>query len=279
MHCLGGWPAECRKINNFESFDGEKISAVSSKEQTTRNQIMAIKTVQNVQMIFIDTPGIPKNSQIKILPEGLAESIWESCTKSDLIMFVVDLTRKSLGKEMDQLRRITVKYPKMPIFLVLNKVDKVSPENILHTKDTFFSTFPSQIKHTFATIGMKSSSLQPLLKCLLESGVSRDWEYPPVSEALLSKTERTVEIIRDKIFKRYNAEIPYSVRLSIESWNESEEEIAIICNATVPRLSHKVIMIGKNGECLQFVREKSIEELENIFKKKIRLLFMIKVKE
>ena len=258
---------------------GQKISAVSSKQQTTRSQIMAIKTIKNSQIIFIDTPGIPSAYQLKVLPEGIAESVWESCGKCDLVMYVIDASKRSFYKDIQQLKEITRRYSDISIVLIFNKTDISGKERLLRVKEQFIENFASRIKNTFFTVGMKFSTLEPVIDCLLENSVLRPWEYPPVNEGLLSKTERALEIIRDKIFKRFNEEVPYSVNLSIESWNENDSEIAIICYLLVPRISHKVIIIGKDGECLQFIREKSIQEMESLFLKRIKLLLMLKVTE
>ena len=256
---------------------GKKISAVSSKSQTTRSQVMAVKTVGNLQIVFVDTPGIPKPSEQRIVPKGLDEAIWGSCSSADLIIYVVEMAKRSVELDLQKLKRICDDYSQPTIALVLNKIDKTNEDCIKKFQQKFMDAFPSRISRVFHTVGMSGPTLKPLLDFIVSSGIPRAWEYPPINDALLSKNEKAIEIIRDKIFKRCNQEIPYCTKLSIESWNETSHQIAIICKAYVSRNGHKIILIGKNGESLLYIRSKSIEEMEKEFSKSVKLFFEIKV--
>ena len=252
---------------------GEKVAIVSSKPQTTRNRIIGIHTVGDDQYVFLDTPGIhqPKNS----LGDFMVKAANDSMHEADAVVLVVDA-----GKEISRVEENVIEYIKkagVPSVLVLNKVDLYRRETIAETITAYAE------KHSFdafvpvsAKKGEKVDAvLEECSKFLSES----EWFFPDDIVTDQPIRQIAAEIIREKILRTLNKEIPHGVAVVIEEFKEEPSLISIRAEIFCEKASHKGIIVGKNGAELKMVGTYAREDLEKMFGKKVYLNLWVKVKE
>lgn len=256
---------------------GEKISAISSKPQTTRQNITFIHTDDEAQIIFLDTPGIqkPKNK----LGEFMLTESKEGIEDSDVITYIVD-TSKRIGKAERSIIDLLKEYKgKLPIILLINKVDTIKKEELLEIismyaeEDIFDDIIPiSAMKNDGVDIYLES------LKKFLKPG---PMYYP--EDMITDKNERFIvaEIIREKGLMYLNEEVPHGLAISIEKFKKREDKniYDIDANIYVERDSHKGILIGKGGSMLKRIGTEAREEAERLLDAKVNLQIWVKVEK
>lgn len=256
---------------------GEKISAISSKPQTTRQNITFIHTDNEAQIIFLDTPGIqkPKNK----LGEFMLTESKEGIEDSDVITYIVD-TSKRIGKAERSIIDLLKEYKgKLPIILLINKVDTIKKEELLEIismyaeEDIFDDIIPiSAMKNDGVDIYLES------LKKYLKPG---PMYYP--EDMITDKNERFIvaEIIREKGLMYLNEEVPHGLAISIEKFKKREDKniYDIEANIYVERDSHKGILIGKGGSMLKRIGTEAREEAERLLDAKVNLQIWVKVEK
>ena len=256
---------------------GEKISAISSKPQTTRQNITFIHTDDEAQIIFLDTPGIqkPKNK----LGEFMLTESKEGIEDSDVITYIVD-TSKRIGKAERSIIDLLKEYKgKLPIILLINKVDTIKKEELLEIismyaeEDIFDDIIPiSAMKNDGVDIYLES------LKKYLKPG---PMYYP--EDMITDKNERFIvaEIIREKGLMYLNEEVPHGLAISIEKFKKREDKniYDIDANIYVERDSHKGILIGKGGSMLKRIGTEAREEAERLLNAKVNLQIWVKVEK
>lgn len=259
-------------LNNFL---GLKMAIVTPKAQTTRNKIQGIYTTDTEQIIFIDTPGIHKAKNE--LGNVMNEFAYESFDGADLILMLVDGT-SPLGEGdkfiIEQLSKV-----KVPVYLVINKVDLVKNEETLKDNiQTYKEAYPFKGGITIsASEGFNVEKLKKMIIDVLPLGP----EYYPADQ-LLDKSVRFVvsEIIREKILLLTKEEVPHSVAVTVESFkpnNKNEDMIDIRADIIVERPSQKKIIIGKNGEMIKKIGTLSRIEIVKFLDKKVYLDLFVKV--
>ena len=256
---------------------GEKISAISSKPQTTRQNITFIHTDDEAQIIFLDTPGIqkPKNK----LGEFMLTESKEGIEDSDVITYIVD-TSKRIGKAERSIIDLLKEYKgKLPIILLINKVDTIKKEELLEIismyaeEDIFDDIIPiSAMKNDGVDIYLES------LKKYLKPG---PMYYP--EDMITDKNERFIvaEIIREKGLMYLNEEVPHGLAISIEKFKKREDKniYDIDANIYAERDSHKGILIGKGGSMLKRIGTEAREEAERLLDAKVNLQIWVKVEK
>lgn len=256
---------------------GEKISAISSKPQTTRQNITFIHTDEDSQIIFLDTPGIqkPKNK----LGEFMLTESKEGIEDSDIITYIVD-TSKRIGKAERSIINILKEYKgELPIILLINKVDTIKKDELLEIismyaeEDIFDEIIPiSAINNDGVDIYLET------LKKFLKPG---PMYYP--EDMITDKNERFIvsEIIREKGLKYLNEEVPHGLAISIEKFKKRPDKniYDIEANIYVERDSHKGILIGKKGSMLKKIGTESREEAEKLLDAKVNLQIWVKVEK
>ena len=254
---------------------GKKVAIMSDKPQTTRNRITGIYTKEDVQIVFLDTPGIHKPKHR--LGEYMVDVAEKTMRDVDILFCMVDASVDFKTGEEFIVERL--KSTNLPIFLILNKIDLISKEDLLRKIDFW------QRKLNFAEIfpvsALKRDNVDQLIertKKYLEEG---PMFYP--SDEVTDQPEKVVisEIIREKILKRTKEEIPHSVAVVIEQIEEKKkgEVINILASIYVERSSQKKIVIGKQGQLLKVIGQDARRELENILGARIFLDLWVKVKE
>ena len=255
-------------LNNFL---GMKLAIVSPRAQTTRNRIQGIYTTETEQIIFIDTPGIhkPKNE----LGSVMNEFAYSALEGTDLILMLVDASGP-IGEGdkyiIEQLAKV-----KIPVILVLNKVDLVEDqvvlmENINSYKDAY--KFAGGITLS-ATEGFNIDKLKDMIVERLEVG---PMYYP--EDQVLDLPERFVvaEIIREKVLLKTKEEIPHSVAVTIESFKEKSKMIEINATIIVERPTQKMIIIGKGGNMIKSIGTDARRDIVKFLNQKVYLELFVK---
>ena len=254
---------------------GTKIAIVSSKPQTTRNRITGVLTEGEYQLVFFDTPGMhkPKNS----LGKYMVRSVNESVVGVDCCMLVVEVDKSPVQTELDFIDKF--KALGMPAILVINKIDMIKDKEILMKQILEYSKL-----YDFEAIVPVSASDGNGMNELLEELKNQASEGGHFFEddTLTDQPERVIasEIIREKILRLCNAEIPHGTAVVIEKMKTRENGILDI-DATIfcEKESHKRILIGKNGAMLKKISTFARQDMERFFDCKVFLQVWIKVKE
>lgn len=254
---------------------GTKIAIVSSKPQTTRNRITGVLTEGEYQLVFFDTPGMhkPKNS----LGKYMVRSVNESVGGVDCCMLVVEADKSPVQTELDFIDKF--KALGMPAILVINKIDMIKDKEILMKQILEYSKL-----YDFEAIVPVSASDGNGMNELLEELKNQASEGGHFFEddTLTDQPERVIasEIIREKILRLCNAEIPHGTAVVIEKMKTREKGILDI-DATIfcEKESHKRILIGKNGAMLKKISTFARQDMERFFDCKVFLQVWIKVKE
>jgi GTPase len=252
---------------------GEKLSIITSKAQTTRHRIMGIVNGEHegdeFQLVYSDTPGIIKPQYE--LHKSMMGFVHGSLEDADVVLFVTDIFEKH--DEDDVLQKL--QFINTPILLIINKIDLAKPEQIeekiQYWKDNFKAT---EILIISALNNVNVDKLFNRLIALLPV-------HPPYfpKDELTDKPERffAAEILREKILKNYNKEIPYSCQVVVTSFKEKEDIIVVSAEIYVERTSQRAILLGHKGERIKKVGIEAREEMQQFFEKKVFLEQHIKV--
>lgn len=255
---------------------GEKIAIVSPKPQTTRNRIIGIKTVDDKQMVFIDTPGLHKPQNA--LGDFMMKTANENIRDTDIVILVVE--PKNTIAPAEQRVIDSIKQNGQNSILVINKVDTVKDKPLIMNTISIFAK-----AHDFdAVIPLSASKnkgvdiLEKELIKLLPEGCAY---YPEDMVSDQPARVRVAEIIREKMLYNLADEIPHGVAIDVTSYHEREDKD--ICDISVDivceRKGHKSIIIGKNGEMLKKIASSARVDIEDMLGQQINLKCWVRVKE
>lgn len=250
---------------------GERVSIITSKAQTTRHRIMGIVNTPEYQIVFSDTPGVlaPKYK----LQESMLGFSEGALTDADILLYVTDVVEDPT-KNAEFLAKVAKE--KVPVLLVINKIDLLKDQTELETKVAKWKEllpnaeiFPTSAKEHFNV----SNIMTRIVELLPEN--------PPYfgKDALTDKPARffVTEIIREKILLNYDKEVPYSTEVIVEKFDEKEGAIHIMAVIYVERDSQKGILIGKGGAKLKRVGIEARKDIETFFGKRVYLEMFVKV--
>ena len=261
------------KSTLMNSILGEKVAIVSNKPQTTRNRIIGIHTKGDSQFVFLDTPGIhkPKNS----LGEFMVKTANSSMTDADAVILVVDVS-----KEISTVEENIIEYLKksgLPAIIALNKVDLCRREQIAETIQAYAN------KHSFDAFvpicAKNGKNVDELLEeC--ESFLSEsDWFFPADMVTDQPERQMAAEIIREKILRTLDKEVPHGTAVVIEEFKDEGSMVRIRAEIFCEKASHKGIIVGKGGASLKLIGTYAREDLERMLGTKVYLNLWVKVKE
>jgi len=248
---------------------GEKMSIITPKAQTTRHRILGIVNEPDYQIVFSDTPGIIKPHYA--LQETMMHQVNGSIVDADLILFVTDINEKY--DESDVIEKLQGSLA--PLCVIINKIDK-SDEETVKAKVEYWQEKLNP-KAIFAVSALKDHNVLAVMNFVIEHLPEHPAYYE--KDALTDRNDRffASEIIREKIFKIYEKEIPYSTEVIITAFIEGENLYRISSEIIVERDSQKNILIGKGGETLKKVGTYARKDMEEFFQKKVFLEMFIKV--
>ncbi len=255
---------------------GEKIASVSHKSQTTRTRITGIKTIDNTQIVYMDTPGLhkPKNK----LSNHMLDVVKESVADIDVVVFMADCTKNLNEQEESMLKNMTK--GGTPVIFVLNKIDLLEKKSDLvpiiaklSGKFNFDAIIPVSVTEDNGVDIVE----QEVMKLAVESP-----HFFP-DDMITDQPEKVIagEIVREKLLNLLNDEVPHGIAVTVEKMRERDDKDILDIDAVIfcERESHKGIVIGKGGTMLKKVGTLSRQELENFFRIKVNLKCWVKVKE
>lgn len=251
---------------------GQKISIVTEKPQTTRNKIIGIKNLPSSQIVFVDTPGIHKPKHK--LGEFMLKQSYEAINMVDLIVLMVEPEPPTQAeiKIIERLKELN-----KAVILVINKIDTVAKPSLLPLIDTYKELYP--FKEIVPISALKSDGVERLLKTIVSYLPEGPKLYP--DDIITDQAERfmVAELIREKIMKYTEDEIPYCVAVEIEKWQEEKRLLSIGANIYVEREGQKIIIIGKKGERLKRIATEARMDVEKILGIKVFLEVWVKVRK
>ena len=253
---------------------GQKIAIISDKPQTTRGKILAIRTDENAQIIFVDTPGIhkPKNK----LGEFMVKTAENSASQADAVLFVVEAGDEIRGNELHILDYI--RSSGLPCVLAINKIDKFANKEKLLPQIEAFSK-----EYNFAAVvpvcSRSTESVEKVIKEIVKLLPPGPQLYP--SDTVTDMTEREIaaEIIREKVLRMLDKEIPHGTAIEIMQYSEEENLVRVIANIYCEKTAHKGILIGKNGDMLKKIGQSARIDIEKMTGKKVYTELWVKVKD
>ena len=251
---------------------GERLSIITSKAQTTRHRIMGIVSGEDFQIVYSDTPGILKPSYK--LQESMMKFVTGAVTDADVILYVTDTVERS-DRSAEIIERIS--RSGIPTIVVINKIDLSTPEALDALVERWQAEIPGA--RIVPVSAKENFNVEGLFRTILELLPEGPAFYP--KDTLTDKTLRffASEIIREKILRNYDKEIPYSCEIEIEEYREEPGIDRISAVIYVARNSQKGILIGHKGEKLKKVGRQAREELEEFLRKKVFLQLFVKVSE
>lgn len=270
--------ANVGKSSILNKLIGSKIAIVSSKPQTTRTRIMGVLTTEdNIQLVFTDTPGFhkPKNK----LGEKMVQAVSDSISGVDSCLFVVDANDEKLNTaELELIKKF--KSEKMTVVLAINKIDMLKDKTELMKKLAELSAL-YDFKAIVPVSAQSGDGLDALLDELKELSVESIHFFP--DDTLTDQPERVLvaEIIREKMLRLLDKEIPHGTAVAIERMRERDDGSIMDVEATIycERESHKGIIIGKGGQMLKKISTYARQDIETFFDIKVNLQCWVKVKE
>ena len=253
---------------------GQKISITSRKRQTTRHRILGIKSEENMQAIYVDTPGMHLGGKTA-MNRYMNRAANTVLSDVDLVLFVADIN-KWTQEDDNVVERL--KHEKVPVILVMNKIDKLKDKTALLPMIDELSE-----KMNFAEIvpvSAKNAANLDTLQNLVRDYLPNSGPLFP-EEQVTDKTERFIasEIIREKLMRRLQQEIPYSLTTQIEKFSMEKNILHIAAIIWVERDTQKKIVIGKSGEILKEIGKQARLDMEDAFENKVHLDLWVKVKE
>lgn len=259
------------KSTLVNSILGKRIAITSEKPQTTRNMIQGIYNDDDTQIVFVDTPGIhkPQNKLGKVLNKEAYYTI----NDVDIVMMVVDITEK-IGKG-DEFVINVLKDVQKPVFLIINKIDKLPREEILKKIDDYQKLY--DFTEIIPVSARKKDNIDRLLEVIKKYLPDNIRYYD--SDVITNNTPSFVisEFIREKVLDLTSEEIPHAVTCIIEDISEEDNLLSIEASIIVDRENLKKIIIGKNGSMIKEIGIRAREDIEEYFGKKVYLNLFVKV--
>ena len=252
---------------------GQKIAITSNKPQTTRNRIQTVLTLDDAQIVFLDTPGIHKAKNK--LGDYMVNVAERTLNEVDVILWLVEPTTYIGAGERHIIEQL--KKTKTPVILVINKTDTVKKEEVL----TFIDTYRKELDfHEIVPVSaLKGNNTDVLVDCIVK--------YLPYGQPFYDEDTITdqpmrqivAELIREKALRLLQEEIPHGVAVSIESMKERGKICHIDATIVCERDSHKGIIIGKGGQMLKQIGSKARPDIEDLLEMQVNLQLWVKVKK
>ncbi|TFB24837.1 GTPase Era [Filobacillus milosensis] len=254
---------------------GQKIAIMSDKPQTTRNKIQGVYTTDHSQFVFIDTPGIHKPKHR--LGDFMVQSSINALNEVDLVMFMVN-AKEGFGRG-DQFIIDKLKNVNQPIFLVINKIDEVHPDELLPMIEEYKNKLNFQ--EIIPISALNGNNVNRLLE-VMEGHLPEGPQFYP-EDHITDHPERFIisELVREKVLHHTREEIPHSIAVVIEGIQGQENSDVIDVQATiiVERKSQKGIIIGKQGQMLRQIGSEARKDIENLLGSKVYLELWVKVQK
>lgn len=253
------------KSTLLNSIIKEKVAIISSKPQTTRNLIQGIYNEEDTQIVFVDTPGIHK--PIDKLGVALNSQAYYSINDVDIVLFVIDAS-VPYGKGDKFIIDKLVDLNK-PVFLILNKIDKLSEEEIFNKINEYKDLYP--FAEVIPLSALKNDNVDKLIKVLKEY-LPDNVKYFMDGETTTAELDfRLSEIVREKIFIHTNEEVPHSISCKLINYEEEDNIVRVYVDIIVDRDSLRKIIVGHNGSMIKTIGYEARIDMETLLNKKVYL--------
>lgn len=253
---------------------GEKISITADKPQTTRHKIIGVKTIDNRQAVYIDTPGM-HIKQKKAINREMNKAAKSALHDVDAVIFVVESLE---WNDEDSLVLDCVHNLKCPVFLVVNKIDMIKDKDLLlpHLQELGQKMHFAEIIPCVATKGDQVQIVERKVFAVLPSGPML---YPTDQTTDKSTPFRLAEIIREKLTRVLSAELPYALSVEIERMEQTDTQLVVHAIIWVERDSQKAIVIGKHGAMLKEIGKQARLDMNHMLKTSVHLELWVKVRD
>ena len=256
---------------------GEKVSIISPKVQTTRDLIRGVFVEGNTQIVFVDTPGVFIPKKARLLERKIVKTAWSGIRDAELVCLLIDSTEGFTQK----IKTILDEFKKKEInnILVLNKVDLVKKPKLLDLTKQITEYYPD-FKEIFMISAKTGEGVDKLKDYLMKQAFDGEWIFKDdeITDAPLKFLAS--EITREKLFLKLNQELPYSVDVETENWEEFDNgDIKIQQVIYVLKENQKSIILGKKGKLIKEIGMEVREELGKFLNRKVHLFLFVKLKE
>ena len=251
---------------------GKRVAITSDKPQTTRNMIQGIYNEKDVQIVFVDTPGIHKAHNK--LGRALNKQAYFSINDVDIIIMVVDITEK-IGKGDEFVINVLRNIEDKPVFLVINKIDRLPREEILKKIDEYQKLY--DFTEIIPVSARKKDNLDRLIEVIKKYLPDNILYYDENTFTNNSDEFVITEFIREKVLDLTEEEVPHSVTCILDSMEEENKVLNINASIIVDRENLKKIIIGKNGNKIKEIGTRARKDIEEYFGKKVYLDLFVKV--
>ncbi len=252
---------------------GSKVSIVTRKVQTTRCRITGIMMHENAQVLLVDTPGIfmPKTA----FDKAMVAAAWEALENTDMVLHIVDVSGHN---PLEKNRILIEKLPKGKSALILNKVDQVKKEKLLDIATQMNEAHPYTA--TFMISALKQSGLTELKRAIAEAIPAAPWGFDPDDLTDMPMRFMAAEITREKIMQQLHEELPYSIFVETEVWeNFDNGNLKLSQVIVVEKDSQKAIVLGKGGSRIKQIGEAARLEMTDLFGAPVHLKLFVKVEK
>ena len=284
-----GWvalmgPPNAGKSTLTNALVGQKVAIVTAKPQTTRNRIVGILTQKDAQVIFMDTPGVHalRGQTRGQLGKIMVQSAWQSFAVANCIVLVIDgdlYLRKPDFMERDLAPLIQpLAEEERPVVVVVNKVDLFHDKSrMLPLLESVAQMFPKA--EIFPASALRRNCVEQLLELIRSHLPEGEAQFPEDQLSTAPMKFMAAEIIREKLFEKLYQEVPYSVAVDVEVWDEEDDRVLIHAAIYVAKPSHKAMVIGRAGEGIKAIGTAARKEIRDLVDKKVHLELWVKVRE
>lgn len=284
-----GWvalmgPPNAGKSTLTNALVGQKVAIVTAKPQTTRNRIVGILTQKDAQVIFMDTPGVHalRGQTRGQLGKIMVQSAWQSFAVANCIVLVIDgdlYLRKPDFMERDLAPLIQpLAEEERPVVVVVNKVDLFHDKSrMLPLLESVAQMFPKA--EIFPASALRRNGVEQLLELIRSHLPEGEAQFPENQLSTAPMKFMAAEIIREKLFEKLYQEVPYSVAVDVEVWDEEDDRVLIHAAIYVAKPSHKAMVIGRAGEGIKAIGTAARKEIRDLVDKKVHLELWVKVRE
>lgn len=284
-----GWvalmgPPNAGKSTLTNALVGQKVAIVTAKPQTTRNRIIGILTQKDAQVIFMDTPGVHalRGQTRGQLGKIMVQSAWQSFAVANCIVLVIDgdlYLRKPDFMERDLAPLIQpLAEEERPVVVVVNKVDLFHDKSrMLPLLESVAQMFPKA--EIFPASALRRNGVEQLLELIRSHLPEGEAQFPEDQLSTAPMKFMAAEIIREKLFEKLYQEVPYSVAVDVEVWDEEDDRVLIHAAIYVAKPSHKAMVIGRAGEGIKAIGTAARKEIRDLVDKKVHLELWVKVRE
>jgi GTP-binding protein Era len=255
---------------------GQKIAAVSPRPQTTRKRQLGILTLENAQIVFVDTPGVHK--ALHKLGENMNKEAAETLQDSDVILFMVEASQKPQPEDLLLVDLLKALKREIPVILALNKADLVDEEQLASNSAAYVALMPQALPITLSAT--RQENLHLLLEMILARLAESEPFYPADQVTDLYEREIAADLIREAALYILRDEIPHGIAIRIDQYQERGQNGAYIeATMFVERESHKPIVIGQGGRMLKKIGTLARQKIEQMSERKVFLQLKVKVRK